>query len=248
MRRLVLAVSTALLMMMAAAPAWAHHDDDPKFVIHLKTPASKPALICTGESPNDTTGGAAIPCSQYVTAWPVCLDADLYIVIAQVRPDTFDTEPANIAGASFGITYDDVLNSGMDIVGLPTYCADGLIVPSGTSVFPEESGSSVRITWLTCQTQVIGNDGIHAIAMVFSVFAHGLDTFSIIPNRNLTSGDELNVANCSSQEFKLDTVDYGRIAATADFGVGVGCNPCVVGCIVPVAPATWGKIKNMYDR
>ena len=135
----------------------------------------------------------------------------------------------------------------MDIVGLPTYCADGLVVPSGTSVFPQESGSSVRITWLTCQSQVIGNDGVHAIVMVFSVFAYGADTFTITPNRNLLSGVELNVANCSSQEFKLDTLSVFN-TSFADFGGGMGCNACIGGPCVAAEATTWGQIKTLYEQ
>ena len=130
MRRLVLAVSAALLAVTVTAPAWAHHEDDPKFAIHLKTPAAKAPTICTTASPSDTTAGPATACSDYVTAWPLSTDADMYIVIAQVRPDSLGPNPANIAGASFGITYDDVLNSGMDIVGAEIYCADGFALGS----------------------------------------------------------------------------------------------------------------------
>ena len=252
MRRLVLAVSTALFAVTVTAPAWAHHDDDPKFAIHLKTPAAKAPTICTTASPNDTTGGPATACTDYVTAWPLSTDADMYIVIAQVRPDSFATEPANIAGASFGITYDDVVNSGMDIVGTPIYCADGLLLGSDdpNPVFPIDSGSSIRLTWDnvgSCQTQVIGTDGIHAIAMVFKVFAYGADTFTITPNRNLLSGTELAVANCSNAETKLDTMDVVN-TAFAEFGGGSGCNPCIMPCPTPTYPLTWGRIKTLYDH
>lgn len=241
MRRLVLAVSTVLMVVMIAAPAFAQLDGNPKFALHLAPPVSKIDLCTGGVTPNDID----LPCSGYTTSAGL-EDKELYLVIMREGvADTSGTTYEGITGASFGITYDDGALSGMDILGGVKNCFTGLEFSSDDPLWPA-SGSGIRLTWEPCEQTVIGGEGVHAVALAMSVYAYSPDTFAITPHRALLSGTELIVADCAGSETELDTT--GAITAFVEFGGGTGCNPCEIGieCSTPTRPQTWGRIKSLY--
>ncbi len=117
-------------------------------------------------------------------------------------------------------------------------CADG---ETPTGAWPD-SGSGNRITWdagTNCQREVIGTDGVHAVAGVFYISSYVDAVFEITPN---TAAGEtaLVVADCDGAESEL-SAPGGRIG----FGDVEGYNPCAED--VPVIPSTWGRIKANYE-
>ena len=76
MKRFVWAAFAALVVVSLAVPAFAQ-EIGAKFATHVQSHAGKAAFICSTESPSDTTTGAALSCSDYVTQWPLLLGADL---------------------------------------------------------------------------------------------------------------------------------------------------------------------------
>jgi hypothetical protein len=243
MNRCVCAALAALVVVSFAVPALAQ-DPGAKFAMHIQAHAQKTALVCTSESPNDTTTGAATACSDYVVDYPTLLGGDMYVVIAQADSD-------GVSATSFGIEYDDENTVGVDVGGFVP-CISGLPFFSDDPKWPA-SGSGARFTWLLpndCQSQVIEPDGVHAVVGAFYVYAYSTDTFLLTPNRTLLSGPELAIATCNAgNEHQFDTDNVTR-AAWVSFGetVAPGCNPCLAFCATPVEQSTWGKIKSRYTR
>ena len=243
MNRCVCAALAALVVVSFAVPALAQ-DIGAKFAMHIQAHAMKTALVCGVESPNDTTTGAATACSDYVVDYPVLLGGDMYVVVAQA-------DSGGVSAASFGIEYNDEDGVGVDVGGFVP-CISGLPFFSDDPKWPA-SGSGARMTWLqppdNCPTQLIGDDGVHAVVGAFYVYAYDTDTFLLTPNRTLESGPELGIANCAGSEIQFETDNVER-AAWVSFGETLkpGCNPCLDFCATPVEKSTWGKIKSKYTQ
>ena len=160
----------------------------PPFCDDPQTPAIEPNY-----SPNYDH----IPCNEYTVNGPLGAST-VYIVAGQADP----TE--GVGAVSFGIDYDGRYGQGTGID--PQYvsfvmCADGLTFPNngGFGDFPAPKGGA-RITWNlpnSCQREVIGSHGVHAVIGAFYVYAYSPDLLRVTPNNNLCCGiTELGVANC----------------------------------------------------
>lgn len=219
-------------------------EESVKFALHIQAHSTKASETCTSASPSDTTLGPAIPCSDYEVDGPLRMNLDLYVVIA-------GADSTGVSGTSFGILYDDEPGSGVDVISW-TDCISGLPFLSEEPKWPA-SGSGARLTWLIpedCQNQIIGDDGVHAVAGAFYVYAYTNGYFDITPNRTLNSGAELAITNCEGVEAQFDTtyLSYSNQTSCAAFGDWRGCSICVVGfCwIDPVEPTTWVHLKTRY--
>jgi hypothetical protein len=216
-----LVLFAALLIVLAcvirADPAWAGTQDGSAIALHVKAHTSKGTTVCTTWAPT-------IPCSDYVTAWPVGTAADIYLVVTRAQ-----WEPG-IAGLSCGIDYAAAPGAGVDVSGY-TLCADLEFTNAGANGEWPAAGGGNRITWNrldNCQRTLMGNDGVHAVACAFYVYAYGEDQFRVIPNANLQSGPEIRVADCSSAESSVTTAASGTVFFSAA-ALG-GCNPCTDTC------------------
>lgn len=149
-----------------------------------------------------------------------------------------------VSGTSFGLLYDDEPGSGLRVSW--NNCVSGLEFLSDNPVWPA-SGSGARLTWLLpddCQNQIIDDDGIHAVAGAFYVYAYSNGGFEIVPNRTLLSGAELAITNCLGEEAQFDTTLGGwwSRSSHAAFGSDYLCDVCAEGCYPPdVEPSTWGR-------
>lgn len=212
MKRFIIGVATCAAVLLQASQVFPQSLATAKFALHVKTRVDKSTEICTVNDPNSQ----GIPCSQYTTAWPAGVSADVYLVIGQVNS-------VGVNGVRLGIDYNGAPGAGLDEFGW-TLCTDGLEFPNAgpNGVWPAAGGGNT-ITWLTCQQTVIDPEGIHAVVGSFYLYAYGPDTFSITPNNNLLSGAELQLSDCNGQitDFPLDT-----ITGAVDFGGGYGVNPC----------------------
>ena len=263
-----------VLLMTAAGLVLAHSAfagmENSRFALHWKTefvasktigttcPNPTSALATPNYSPNwgsTTTTPSPIPCSNYITAGPLGANltgATVYLVVGKAGTE-------GVAAASFGVDYHGGTNlpagTGIDPAFVTfTPCADGLTFPNdgGNGDFPKPKGG-IRITWnnsTSCQTQVIGSDGVHAVVGSFYMYAYSTDSFQVTGNNNLQGGvPELAVANCAGVTTDLYQVwgpsVYLQLCGRLDLGGGAGYNPCL---ITPTHNTTWGKIKTKYGE
>lgn len=232
MRRLVLATSATLLATVLAMPAMADvQNEDVVIALHSSGMTVKGSLICSSDPVTNM-----VPCTAFDTDEVLNNGSDVYLVVALA---------SELAGLSCGLQYDSASSQGVDIFGW-TLCADLEFPNSGpTGAWPAAGGGN-RITWnaaTNCQNTVVG-DGVMAVAGSFYTFAYSADTFRITPNRNLMSGPEMTVANCSALETELDTLAVNPPYGWVDFGGGMGYNPCEP---TPVETTTWGSLKKQYN-
>ena len=169
------------------------------------------------------------PCSDYVTEWLVGQPATVWLVAAHGPPE-------GVGGLTCGILYEgsavggETRHNGIGVdVDDWTLCASGLQLISGGSSPEDEwpaSGGGIRLTWDTttdCQTTALGDDGIHAIAGYFTVYAYSPDHLDIAPNYNVSAGPEFSVTDCNEDAFDLI---YPQAAGAVGFGDAQGYNPC----------------------
>jgi len=127
-----------------------------------------------------------------------------------------------------------------------TFCADGLEFPSGGegSSHPDwpDPGSGNRMTFNTCQLDVVGRAGVHAVFGFFYVYAYSSAIFQVTPNTTLLTGTEFKVADCLAAESKLPIQAAGSIGFFND----AGFNSCWG--IDPTEPSTWGNLKMRYAK
>ena len=223
---------------------------DCRFALHRQafvTP-SKTETLCTTYSPNATF----TPCQSYVTTGPIAAASHVYMVVAHGGNE-------GISGVSFGINYHGGLNSpsgaGLDpALVTVTWCADGLAFPTdgGNGEFPRPQGA-VRVTWnneTSCQLQVNGDEGVHAVIGALYCYAYSADQLQLTTNNLDFSGiPVLAIADCAGITTDLVHVwSYAivqQLLGRVDFGEGPGYNPCL---FTPTAPSTWGKMKSRYNQ
>jgi hypothetical protein len=196
-----------------------------------------------------TTTPDPLPCTSYVPSGALGA-AQVYLVIGRAGAE-------GVAGASFGVHYQNGTHAGIDPAFLTfTPCSDGLIFPNNDLVhgdFPQQNGG-VRLTWNTgngCPLgaePVLGDVGLHAVVGSFYIYAYGPDQLQITGNNNLQGNiPELAVADCAGATTDLYQVwgptVYLQLCGRVDVGGGTGYNPCL---LVPTQQTTWGKIKNKY--
>lgn len=251
MKRNYPALWTGLVFMISGFPeAGAGVDTGPKVTVHVTEVAGKAPFVCIPDSLG--------PCSQYVPQGSLCQESFIYLVVAQADTPMF---VGGIGGVSLGIEYDGDHGQGVDILQW-TPCVAAEYSSTGPRGEWPESGSGNRMVWFTCQSSRLGDDGMHAIAGVFNVYAYSDDLLKVTPNRNLAGGPRLDLANCFGHEIGL--IDSLRALGAAGFGTRAvyGCNPCgdcpvfaarsttprsVSTCSqTPAQSTTWGRIKNRY--
>jgi hypothetical protein len=220
---------SVLLVVLLVTPVWAGTQDEAVIALHAKPHADKLINTCASGAAPEDPNTQGIPCSDYVTQYPVLAGADVYLVVARADP------AFGIAGLSCGVAYGPALG----MLGW-TLCAD-LDFPNGG--WPLNGGGN-RITWDTdtnCQTQAMVTDGVHAVAGAFYVYAYGADVLQITENLNLQTGPELQVADCSSA-----VTEVSHLSGAVGFDFMTGFNPC--NTPIPVEMTSWGAIKQGFGN
>ena len=233
MKRFLPALVSGFLSAVMAVPAFAGSQEDAVIALHAKPHAEKALNICPGGDASEDPNTQGLACSDYDVAAPANESVDVYLVVAK------GSSQAGIAGLSCGIRYDaDISMFGW------TLCSDLEFSSRDPNPTWPASGSANRITWTAstnCQRTEFGEDGAHAVAGSFYIYAYGDGIFDITTNNTVQSGAELQVADCASAESNI------LEAASVGFGTLGGCNPCLDDCVVPVVPVTWGKIKSTFE-
>ncbi len=231
---------------VSPAPAGAGTQDGAVVALHVGPHSMK------GDTPCDYADGEApFSCRDFRSSWPIGESCNVYVVVARGNPE------AGIGEVVFGIRYNNGEageNTPTDRLGVDIFnftdCASGLSPCEGPCPpccpWEAASGSANRITWNTdsdCQTEVIGEDGVHTLAGTFYIYAYSEDLFEITPHYDsISKPNEFAVRDCNDQ---VTDLPYPEAAGAVAFGSGTGYNPCDA---VPVAPTTWSRLKTRYGE
>jgi hypothetical protein len=226
-----------------------------RFALHAKDHfvATKAIQLCPDPTdptvPNYSPNWDGVDCYSYTVRRPANEYPGPHVFLLVVRASS-----GGIWGASCGVTYDPNTGPGNGID--PRYvtwagCSDGLefLSDGGHGNFPAPDGG-IRITWVTCQNQIFGRVGVHAVLGAFYVYAYSEDVLKITPNYNVPPGPEMAVESCSGQQQNLaefySPSFWPYLGGAVHFG-GDGSrsyNPCLE---VPVKGTTWGQLKTLYS-
>lgn len=231
----LVAVGAALGCLVLPRPAAAvPFDNAPKILLHVKSTTTKNAC---------TTYANLSDCQTAVTRGGLVTSASgpfyfVYVLVAtgSYRGNGLGGTDLGLAGAQFGIHYDAVAGSGVDVFTW-TLCATLEFVSTG---WPDSDGGEL-LTWDAATACVKNEVGV---AGYFYAGAYSTDLLKITA-RPVDSN--MKVADCQSQEITLDPANDGGSASFTAGGTTDGCNPCLAGCSgVPVESTTWGKIKALW--
>ena len=213
-------VVAVLLAALSPLLSLAGTHDQPVLALHIPVGVCKCPDVCTsGLNPlNSLT-----PCSEYTENHEPLAGREVFLVVA--RGDS----AAGVAHVSCGVWYSNMFATW-------SLCADLQVT---TGAWPNPGGGNV-ISWNSgnCQRSTIGDEGVHAVAGFFYMYAYGDALFEMTPN---TAGGEpvIVVWDCSDSQ-------YVAPGASVGFGSVSGSNPCKDP--VPVRATTWGGMKRAYRR
>jgi len=236
---------------------------DARFALHAKDPFVPPTKAGLNLCPDPTDPGVpnyspnwdGIDCQAYAIRRPTneYPGPQLFLVVGRASLN-------GVGGASCGVTYnpDTGPGNGIDPRFVSwTGCSDGLefLSDGGHGDFPAPGGG-LRITWATCQDQLINSQGVHTVLGTFYVYAYSEDVLKITPNNNVPPGPELAITTCGGQTTNLAEIVppnmWPYLEPRVHFGgTGLkGFNPCgeLPPDWSPVEPITWGKLKALYSR
>ncbi len=220
----VLALASAMigaLPCVLAPVALAGTQPYARVALHVKAHTTKASLVCTSGSPNTQN----LPCSEYRTNWIVQNNCDVYLVVGHGDPT------AGIAGVNCRILYENAGGYGVDVFGW-TLCADQEAVGAGTFGNWPESGGSNTITWnptTNCQRTEIGDEGVHAVAGAFYVYAYTADYLTISPVESAFA-----IWDCRGGTTSSSYRAPGVLFSTS--GYEYGENPCEHSFYTPTCP------------
>jgi hypothetical protein len=149
----------------------------------------------------------------------------LYILAVDQPASYSASSPAGIAGAVFGIAYNDAPSAGVDVQSWTT-CGD-LAFGSDTPPWPA-SGSGMIVTWdriANCQNSPAGGDldgGVTAVLAVLDIDVYSSDFLSIT-RRESSPLKDFQISDCTGAAIALD---YPAAAGKASFGTSGAYDPC----------------------
>jgi len=221
------------------------NEENVRFALHRKPLPPLGTARCDNPStptiePNYSPNYDHIPCTEYAVNSPLGPSL-VYVVVAQADP------AKGIGSARFGIDYDGRPGgtTGLQYVQM-TYCADGLYFPD-TGEFGEFPAPKAGVTVLwspgSCQREVIGDHGVHAVVGAFYVYAYSADLMQLTPHNNLSNHvPELSFGDCVGGFTNLLDVfpanAVSSLLGRVQFGEGTGgYTPCseTLPCSVDVA-------------
>ena len=230
-----------LVLAVTSVPALSAPNEDAKLGGHLIAHSTKgvcllsPAPPCNPGEANLNVDGSLL------TAY------DLYILVLDG-----DSE-AGVAGASFGIKYNNLPGFGMDVFGW-SLCADLDFPGPGGGVAWPDSGSGNVITFAAnqnCQSSGASGDedgGVTAILGSLYVYAYTPDLFEFTA-RTYVSPPDLKVADCTSVTTDFVVPDH---IGSVGFSLA-GEDPCtqaeaaMAGGGDPSPDEVWSRVSDEFN-
>lgn len=217
MQNASLSLIVSVLFLAGLAPrSRAGTQDGARIALHLTTHASKATSRC------DTWD---VPCTEFQTNGTVGVSYDAYLVVADADPEV------GVAGLSCGISYNQMLGTGVDIFTW-SFCGALQFPTNGDNGLPwPDAGAGNRMTWdmsSDCQRSLVAgheSEGAHVVAGSFYLYAYSNDVFSVTANTQLTRAEELAVADCGGNSTYLDAAAAGNLHFSHE-GTNRGYNPC----------------------
>jgi hypothetical protein len=203
--------------------AMAFTQENAKVALHVQPHVKK------GQCVAPDAGGASpvlIPCSRFVTRGDVGVTYDLYLVVVG--------DEDGISGVTCGLDYDPAPLSGVDVFDW-NLCSLADVSQAGPHGNWPAAGSGNRIIWdfRRCERNTVPGyeeEGVHAIAGAFYLYAYGPDVFEVSTNLAI-SFSEFGVTDCPVRESGLPPSARSRVVFSAGAGPD-GCNPCLEPCAV----------------
>lgn len=216
---LFLAVA-ALCVSLPAARAGTQ--DNAKVALHVASWCDKalPSTCCNFFGPLSESPRKA--CADFSTEWSgVAFFYRPWLIVAQADAQF------GISEISYGLEWDP---SG---TGVAFFGESACFGTSTSQISGAQAG--FRFVWDDCQTDVVANDGVHAIAGSFYIYAYGAGQLAVTPNY-LDGETALVVWDCNGDRSEV-TAPGGVVGFQMP-----GFNPCVDKG-VPALGSTWSKIK-----
>lgn len=207
--RFLVSVLAILTSMLVAGPVLAGSQDNAVIALHAKH-------LTPGEYTPSCADGPTVPCSEYVSEWSAWMPGWVYLMVARGDPT------AGVGGLSCGITYD-----WNNLILQWVFCGD-LEFPSQSWPNPQSGNRMVWDFVDNCQRTVYGEEGVHAVAGAFYVYAYAPTQLEIIEHPELMGGPEFLVVDCSNQ---TSDVPYPGHAGMIGFGGLPGRLPCCTSCV-----------------
>lgn len=212
-------IAVAIVLSAGASSALAGANSGASLVVHVGPHTVKNACTAVPSS-----------CQGVNTVGSVGNFYDVWVCIANFN------DSVGVAGVEFGISYNPATSQGIDIFEWAR-CGDQEFASSG---WPQ-SGTGNIVTWVTNQNCTNTHQALR-VAGRFYLGVYSPDRFALTVRP--VSG-RVKVANCASSEDDL-TDNAQNPLGFADFGTGIGYNPCLN--IVPTVGTTWTGLKTLYTR
>jgi len=198
----------AAITLQAPAMVSAGPNQYARILLHLTTQISKNACSLKSTPPD---------CSDIDTSGELETDYFAYVILSNVSSTT------GIGAVRFGITYDDVPGSGVDIASWNS-CGSSFEAP-----YPEwpAAGTGILLTWDSseCLPTVV-NQFAMFVTGYFQLNAHTADELRITRH---PGSDDVSLADCGG--ISEDVLNYGVVipfgwAVFTTDGTAAGSNPC----------------------
>lgn len=236
----------AILITGLPAVLWAAPNENARFALHIHAPLplDPEPPFCGPGSPSPNEEG--LPCSAYTVTrsqlreWPGPV---VYVMVGHA-------DSVGISDVELGIDYTGGTGTGIDPQWVTwTACTDGLeFRNSGFNGDWPAPGGGIRVTWTTCQNQVIGDEGVHVVIGALGVYVYSAAVLELTPDyQGEPTGRLLYVRTCDGETTDLEQLfpwDPSILPRVQFGGSGQAWNPCLG--TVPVRSTTWGRIKRQY--
>lgn len=204
-------IVAATLLWLGCAAQLTHAGSNPKATIGLFLfPTNLGTSTCTTFASLDACGlalqrGDIVPATYYA-----------YVVVGKATA---------VGGVHFGIHYDDILQSGVDVFSW-TSCADSQTPSAG---WPG-AGTGITLAWdspSNCQSVVPpGAGGAVAVAGYFYCAAYAADALTITAHPGTRTAEVVDCSGTADVVYDADACVSPFRLGRADFGGGSGYDPC----------------------
>jgi hypothetical protein len=227
--RLSLGALLPALVLLAPTPsALAFTQPKAKIALHVQPHFAAKKISPCRPSHEGGPAPADLPCTEFESSAQFKGAYDVYLLV------TGADSSAGIAGVSCGIDYRQEPGEGVDVFAW-TLCGSNEIRGQGPNGMWPNAGGGNMILWQPprhCQRRPVPgfeNQGVHAIAGAFYLYAYSADTLRVTANETRADLERFSVADCVAIETELQDAVMGEAHFISEEGTK-GCNPCMTPC------------------